>query len=50
MARQVQIKRNEIPDGWSLEGADFINKVNWFSIMLKLTYLIYTAYSKKTNQ
>mgnify|MGYP000929521800 FL=1 len=27
MARQVQIKKNEIPEGWSLEAADFINKV-----------------------
>ena len=27
MARQVQIKKNEIPEGWSLEGADFINRV-----------------------
>ena len=28
LARQVQVKRNEIPDGWSLEAADFINRVN----------------------
>jgi len=28
LARQVQIKRYEIPDGWSTEAADFINKVN----------------------
>ena len=27
LARQVHIKRYEIPDGWSLEAADFINKV-----------------------
>lgn len=27
LAKQVQIKRNEIPEGWSLEAADFINKV-----------------------
>ena len=25
-AKQVQIKRSELPDGWSLEAADFINK------------------------
>lgn len=25
-AKQVQIKRHEVPDGWSLEAADFINK------------------------
>jgi hypothetical protein len=27
LARQVHIKRYEIPEGWSLEAADFINKV-----------------------
>jgi serine/threonine protein kinase len=26
IARQVQVKRHEIPDGWSIEAADFINK------------------------
>jgi serine/threonine protein kinase len=27
MAKQVQIKGNEIPPGWSIEAADFINRV-----------------------
>jgi serine/threonine protein kinase len=27
LAKQVQIKRHDIPDGWSLEAADFINRV-----------------------
>ncbi|CAD8075637.1 unnamed protein product [Paramecium sonneborni] len=27
LAKQVQIKRNEIPDDWSLEAVDFINKL-----------------------
>ena len=27
LAKQEQIKRNDIPDGWSLEAADFVNKV-----------------------
>lgn len=27
LAKQVQIKRSDIPDGWSLEAADFINRV-----------------------
>jgi len=27
LAKQVQIKRSEIPEGWSLEAADFINKL-----------------------
>jgi hypothetical protein len=27
MSKQIQVKKNEIPDGWSVEGADFINKV-----------------------
>ena len=26
-AKQVQIKRSDLPDGWSLEAADFINKL-----------------------
>ena len=27
LSKQVQIKRNEIPSGWSREAADFINKL-----------------------
>lgn len=27
LAKQVQIKKHEIPDGWSLEAADFINRL-----------------------
>jgi serine/threonine protein kinase len=27
LAKQVQIKKTEIPDGWSLEAADFINRL-----------------------
>lgn len=27
LSKQVQIKKNEIPEGWSLEAADFINKL-----------------------
>lgn len=27
MSKQIQVKKNEIPDGWSIEGADFINRV-----------------------
>lgn len=27
MAKQVQVKKHEIPDGWSTEAADFINRV-----------------------
>lgn len=27
LSKQVQIKQQEIPAGWSLEAADFINKV-----------------------
>jgi len=28
LAKRVYIRKNEIPEGWSLEAADFINKVN----------------------
>jgi serine/threonine protein kinase len=27
LSKQVQIKKSEIPEGWSIEAADFINKV-----------------------
>lgn len=27
LAKKVYIKKNEIPEGWSLEGADFINRL-----------------------
>jgi len=27
MSRQASIKKNEIPEGWSIEAADLINKV-----------------------
>ena len=27
MAKQVQIKKDDIPEGWSIEAADFINRV-----------------------
>jgi hypothetical protein len=29
LSKQIQIKRNEIPRGWSLEAADWINKVSF---------------------
>jgi hypothetical protein len=32
LARQIQIKRYEIPEGWSIEAADFINKVSLLRI------------------
>lgn len=28
LAKQVAIKKSDIPEGWSLEAADFINRVN----------------------
>lgn len=28
LAKQVQVRKSEIPEGWSIEAADFINKVN----------------------
>ena len=27
LARQVQLKKDEVPEGWSLEAADFVNKL-----------------------
>jgi hypothetical protein len=34
MAKQVTIKSNEVPDGWSEESADFINRVITFNFSL----------------
>jgi hypothetical protein len=34
MAKQVLVKAGEIPEGWSEEAADFINKVFLTSIMV----------------
>ena len=31
MAKQVQLKKHEIPEGWSVEAADFINRVILFN-------------------
>ncbi len=30
MAKQVQVKNQEIPEGWGVEAADFINRVKIF--------------------
>lgn len=30
MSKQVQIKRQDIPSDWSVESADFINRVSNF--------------------
>ena len=27
LAKQVQIKKNDIPPGWSIEAADFVNRL-----------------------
>lgn len=27
MSKQVQVKKNEIPEGWSVDAADFVNRV-----------------------
>jgi len=29
MSKQVQIKKSEVPEGWSLDAADLINKVKF---------------------
>jgi hypothetical protein len=35
MSKQVQVTKNDIVEGWSLEAGDFINKVN---IIYKASY------------
>ena len=34
MAKQVQVKKQEIPDGWSTEAADFVNRVLIYLVIL----------------
>jgi hypothetical protein len=34
MAKQVQVKPGEVPDGWSDEAADFMNRVNLYIHLL----------------
>ena len=48
MAKQVQIKRNEIPDGWSTEAADFINRVRKEKIILYflINILLFSCYKE----
>ncbi len=40
MAKRVQIRKHEIPDGWSLEAADFINRVKKYEFSLLKKKLI----------
>jgi serum/glucocorticoid-regulated kinase 2 len=37
ISKQVQIKRQDVPEAWSLEAADFINKVCGFNNDLDVT-------------
>jgi len=38
LAKQVQIKKHEIMDGWSYESADFINKVEFYLYLFSLCW------------
>lgn len=29
MSKQVQVKKNDIPEGWSTDAADFVNRVKF---------------------
>jgi len=40
MAKQVQIRKNEIPENWSIEAADIFNRVNKFLMFNKKKYHI----------
>jgi len=40
LAKDINVKINDVPEGWSIEAADFINKVmSMNSIFLKLKKL-----------
>jgi len=49
MSKQIQVKKNEIPEGWSIEGADFINRVHYFKTKLILNTYILIISSYKEN-
>ena len=40
LAKKVQIKKNEIPKGWSLEAADFVNKVQILFFCFRKEFII----------
>lgn len=39
MSKQVQIKKNAIPENWSIEAADFINKVYYLNLNILIVYI-----------
>ena len=47
LMKQVQVKKHEIPEGWSLEAADFINRVKRPSHYRNFLFLILKATKKK---
>jgi len=34
MSKQVQVKKNEIPEGWSTDSADFVNRVLFQKLLI----------------
>jgi serine/threonine protein kinase len=46
MAKQVQVKKQEVPGDWSFEAADFINRVKLFDNSTKLIIVITKKASK----
>ena len=47
MSRQASIKKTDLPEGWSMEAADFINKVSIREISF---YIMNLVASKKTDK
>jgi hypothetical protein len=54
LAKQVQIRKNEIPEGWSIEAADFVNRVFLkklsFRENIKYNFFFKLANTKKAHQ
>lgn len=44
LAKDINIKINDVPEGWSIEAADFINKVH-----LKLKFHFVSIKNRKLN-
>jgi len=38
LSKPFQLKRADIPEGWSKEGADFINKVNSYKFYQRIVF------------
>lgn len=48
MSKQVQVKKNEIPEGWSTDSADFVNRVLFQKLLIY--YMFQLLQRKPSNR